>query len=164
MEFREEEYQLWLENQKMDKDFLALMGEKTDEELRMIYQDYAGMEGLEGQNIADANAVLQGPQSTGQTVGPGNFYVANAGGAIADAIRNFSAGGDRRDAKAALAGYSADKTAGTMDTARTRGEAAMMSQGLRGGGMQGATDPSILTPEELERRRRASTTSNAYSA
>tara|TARA_R110000803_G_scaffold41631_1_gene89410 strand:+ start:380 stop:865 length:486 start_codon:yes stop_codon:yes gene_type:complete len=98
-----------------------LMG-LSEEEKDSIYRRYAAETDLQGQNIADANAVLQGPQSTGMTVGPGNLYVANAGGAIADGLRNFGAGRDRKAAKSELSNLATAEAGANKTTANVLGQ------------------------------------------
>lgn len=142
-----------------------LMG-LSEEEKDSIYRRYAAETDLQGQNIADANAVLQGPQSTGMTVGPGNLYVANAGGAIADGLRNFGAGRDRKAAKSELSNLATAEAGANKTTANVLGRVDQRNMGsaLRGGNKTPAPSTSVLTPEELKRRRQAAAANNVMPA
>ena len=111
-------------------DFAMKVSQMTPEQKMQLYQDYAGQEALAGEALSDATSLRDQPQSTGMTVGPGNLYVANAGGAIADGIRGFKAGRDRKSAQAELKGLSDAKTSGTMLTAKTMGDIANENNAL----------------------------------
>ena len=100
-------------------DFAMKVSQMKPEEKMQLYQDYAGQEALAGEALSDATSLRDQPKAKGQGVGPDNLYVGDVAGRVADGIRGFKAGRDRKSAQSELKRLSDAKTSGTVLTANT---------------------------------------------
>ena len=94
---------------------------KTPEEKIQLYQDYTGKTAILGSELETANDTLSTAMPS--AIQAGNTVVADPT-ALAQGLKNFQAGRERKRINTDLKGLSAGKTAGTLTTANTLGDVA----------------------------------------
>lgn len=104
-----------------DPDFAAAIMNLTDEEKLNMYRDYIGETAILGSELETANDTLSTAMPS--VIQAGNTVVADPT-ALAQGLKNFQAGRERKRINTDLKGLSAGKTAGTLTTANTLGDVA----------------------------------------
>ena len=104
-----------------DPDFAAAIMNLTDEEKLNMYRDYIGETAILGSELETANDTLSTAMPS--VIQAGNTVVADPT-ALAQGLKNFQAGRERKRINDDLRGLSAGKTAGTLTTANTLGDVA----------------------------------------
>lgn len=101
--------------------FAAAIMNLTDEEKLNMYRDYIGETAILGSELETANDTLSTAMPS--VIQAGNTVVADPT-ALAQGLKNFQAGRERKRINDDLRGLSAGKTAGTLTTANTLGDVA----------------------------------------
>ncbi|MDB4044426.1 hypothetical protein N9470_02975 [Emcibacteraceae bacterium] len=104
-----------------DPNFAAAIMNLTDEEKLNMYRDYIGETAILGSELETANDTLSTAMPS--VIQAGNTVVADPT-ALAQGLKNFQAGRERKRINNDLRGLSAGKTAGTLTTANTLGSVA----------------------------------------
>jgi hypothetical protein len=104
-----------------DPNFAAAIMNLTDEEKLNMYRDYIGETAILGSELETANDTLSTAMPS--VIQAGNTVVADPT-ALAQGLKNFQAGRERKRINTDLKGLSAGKTAGTLTTANTLGSVA----------------------------------------
>tara|TARA_R110002126_G_scaffold36747_1_gene111524 strand:- start:200 stop:673 length:474 start_codon:yes stop_codon:yes gene_type:complete len=104
-----------------DPNFAAAIMNLTDEEKLNMYRDYIGETAILGSELETANDTLSTAMPS--VIQAGNTVVADPT-ALAQGLKNFQAGRERKRINNDLRGLSAGKTAGTLTTANTLGDVA----------------------------------------
>ena len=104
-----------------DPNFAAAIINLTDEEKLNMYRDYIGETAILGSELETANDTLSTAMPS--VIQAGNTVVADPT-ALAQGLKNFQAGRERKRINTDLKGLSAGKTAGTITTANTLGDVA----------------------------------------
>ena len=104
-----------------DPNFAAAIMNLTDEEKLNMYRDYVGETAILGSELETANDTLSTAMPS--VIQAGNTVVADPT-ALAQGLKNFQAGRERKRINTDLKGLSAGKTAGTLTTANTLGDVA----------------------------------------
>ena len=104
-----------------DPNFAAAIMNLTDEEKLNMYRDYIGETAILGSELETANDTLSTAMPS--VIQAGNTVVADPT-ALAQGLKNFQAGRERKRINTDLKGLSASKTAGTITTANTLGDVA----------------------------------------
>jgi hypothetical protein len=104
-----------------DPNFAAAIINLTDEEKLNMYRDYIGETAILGSELETANDTLSTAMPS--VIQAGNTVVADPT-ALAQGLKNFQAGRERKRINTDLKGLSAGKTAGTLTTANTLGSVA----------------------------------------
>ena len=104
-----------------DPNFAAAIMNLTDEEKLNMYRDYIGETAILGSELETANDTLSTAMPS--VIQAGNTVVADPT-ALAQGLKNFQAGRERKRINTDLKGLSAGKTAGTLTTANTLGDVA----------------------------------------
>ena len=104
-----------------DPNFAAAIMNLTDEEKLNMYRDYVGETAILGSELETANDTLSTAMPS--VIQAGNTVVADPT-ALAQGLKNFQAGRERKRINTDLRGLSAGKTAGTLTTANTLGDVA----------------------------------------
>tara|TARA_R110000751_G_scaffold134476_1_gene236909 strand:+ start:34 stop:495 length:462 start_codon:yes stop_codon:yes gene_type:complete len=104
-----------------DPNFAAAIMNLTDEEKLNMYRDYVGETAILGSELETANDTLSTAMPS--VIQAGNTVVADPT-ALAQGLKNFQAGRERKRINDDLRGLSAGKTAGTLTTANTLGDVA----------------------------------------
>jgi len=104
-----------------DPNFAAAIMNLTDEEKLNMYRDYIGETAILGSELGTANDTLSTAMPS--VIQAGNTVVADPT-ALAQGLKNFQAGRERKRINNDLKSLSAGKTAGTLTTANTLGDVA----------------------------------------
>ena len=104
-----------------DPNFAAAIMNLTDEEKLNMYRDYIGETAILGSELETANDTLSTAMPS--VIQAGNTVVADPT-ALAQGLKNFQAGRERKRINTDLKDLSAGKTAGTLTTANTLGSVA----------------------------------------